>query len=119
MRYYSISPSSHHIIPVPLHAKRLRQRSFNQAELIAQDLPFDSSLLFRQHHTNSQVKNSSRSNRLKNLKGAFTAPKKLDPEVHYLLIDDVATTGSTLEECAKTLKTAGAIFVSAMVVARN
>ncbi len=113
------------LIPVPLHPKRQRSRGFNQAELLAQEVyrqiqnsQLETSLIQRIRNTKSQVQIKSREARLQNLKDAFQITKSVKNE-NYLLIDDVCTTGSTLEECAKTLKKAGAKHVNALVLARN
>lgn len=127
-----VSTLNHHnyteslkLIPVPLHPKRRRSRGFNQAELLAREVSrqiqnsqLETSLLKRIRNTKSQVQIKSREARLQNLKDAFQASKSAKNE-SYLLIDDVCTTGSTLEECAKILKKAGAKHVNALVLARN
>jgi ComF family protein len=113
------------IIPVPLSAKRLRARGFNQSELIAKDLSVltktDSSndLLIKFKETSPQTK-LNRKERLENIKNAFmvTKPKEVAKK-NILLIDDVATTGSTFEECAKALKKCRAKRVFALSVARE
>ena len=112
------------IIPIPLHKRRLRWRGFNQSELLANSIgltiPIDSTSLLRQRYTTSQVKVKSRKKRLNNLKGAFAIsnPEKIKGK-YILLVDDIITTGSTINECAKTLKNAGAKKVSAIVLARE
>lgn len=118
--------SSFILIPVPLHPKRLKDRGFNQAELLTNEvlkhcplLTANCKLIARSKHTESQVKSGSRAARLENLKDAFSVTEKPDPNSIYILIDDVATTGSTLEECAQTLRQAGAREVWGLVLARN
>lgn len=112
------------IIPIPLHNRRLRWRGFNQAKLLADSMeltiPIDLTSLKRQRYTTSQVKVKSRKKRLTNLKGAFIVlnSKKIKDK-SILLIDDIITTGSTIDECAKILKDAGAKKVSAIVLARE
>lgn len=112
------------IIPVPLHRKRLRQRGFNQASLLARMLGRQLSLavsydaLVRSSWTEPQTR-LKREERLQNVKDAFhvgEAGKVRDR--HLLLVDDVYTTGTTLNECAKTLKAAGAAAVHAVTVSR-
>jgi len=113
-----------YIIAVPLHKRRLRQRGFNQAGLIAQTLGrklsvrrrFD--ILVRSQWTEPQTK-LSRKDRLQNVKNAFEVlnPSAADGRC-ILLIDDVFTTGTTLRECSITLKRAGAAEVHAMTVSR-
>lgn len=112
------------IIPVPLSNKKLRQRGFNQSEIIAEDLvsilksPINTKTLIKIKHTKNQA-DLEKLERGTNLKSAFLVK---NPETianqNILLIDDVMTTGATLEECAKTLKLAGAKKVWAIVIAR-
>jgi len=113
------------VMPVPLHPKRLRARGFNQSLLLARcvasktgaELDFLS--LRRTKFTKPQTELSSEE-RKKNVRKAFEVVK---PEVvkkrTILLVDDVATTGSTLNECAKALKRAGADRVLCLVLART
>lgn len=111
------------LIPVPLHRKRLNQRGFNQAELIANSIQGSAEvmpLLARTKNTAQQAK-LSRIDRQKNLDSAFTLnfPYHFDHKNRiYFLVDDVCTTGATLENCAKTLKLAGAKRVYGLVIAR-
>ena len=105
------------IIPVPLHPSRERQRGFNQAELIASRLgrPVAARLLRRRKNTPSQT-DLSRSERKRNLAGAFDVRKPVSGTV--IVVDDVYTTGSTMNEIARTLKRAGAERVEVLTVAR-
>ena len=111
------------IIPVPLHASRQRERGFNQAKLIAQLLSVDSSipakpLLKRVRYTTTQTA-LDRAERMENLHNAFRLRKKANVRaLRVLLVDDVLTTGSTLSECARVLKRAGALSVHAATAAR-
>jgi len=112
------------IIPVPLHKKRLRQRGFNQAILLGEifakkwELPLLRNTLRRVRWTEPQV-NLSAAERLENVKGAFAVSGSPDLSGRrILLVDDVYTTGSTVKECAKILKQAGAEAVIAVTVAR-
>lgn len=96
------------LVPVPLHWRREFKRGFNQAELISRELTRQTSiptlkLLRRQRYTSTQTK-LSRGERLKNLKGAFLVRGDLAKYRSVILVDDVFTTGSTAEECAKLLK---------------
>ncbi len=112
------------IMPVPLHAKRLRQRGFNQALLLAHrmserhGLPLVYDNLIRQRSTRPQVELKG-DERIKNVKGAFTLrqPGKVE-EKNIILVDDVFTTGATMNECAQVLKQAGATHVTAFTLAR-
>jgi ComF family protein len=112
------------LIPVPLHKKRLRERGFNQALLLAGrikkrwKLPVDCSVLKRIRWTDSQI-NLSRRIRLKNIKGAFQVMNQGKiKEKKILLVDDVYTTGFTANECSKTLIKSGASRVDVLTLAR-
>lgn len=118
------------IIPVPLHPRRLRFRGFNQSAEIARhlaeclapglDLPILEGVLLRKCHTRPQVK-ASKKERLRNLRGAFAIAKGMKKTVSgktVWLVDDVATTGATLAECARALKKSGVTSVFGIVIAR-
>lgn len=109
------------IVPVPLHPAR--ERGFNQAALLAELLAASTavplrSVLERTRYTTTQTA-YDRAERMENLHGAFRLRKNQDVrDLRVLLIDDVLTTGSTLSECARVLKGAGAISVHAATAAR-
>ena len=105
------------VIPVPLYRGRERERGFNQAELIALrlGLPVNSRLLRRRKNTPSQT-GLSRNERKRNLAGAFEMRSSVSGTV--IVVDDVYTTGSTMNEIARTLKRAGAERVEVLTVAR-
>ena len=108
------------ILPVPLSRRRLWWRGFNQAELLAAPLGASKSnfkLLKRIRHTRTQV-GLDRSARLNNLKDAFQASEAV-ADKKILLIDDVYTTGSTMEACAEILLQAGAYNVNGFTWARD
>ena len=112
------------ILPVPLHVKRLRQRGFNQAGLLAKvlglrlGLPVRFDVLVRKCWTEPQTR-LNREQRLQNVKDAFHVPDAgTVNDRRVLIVDDVYTTGTTLNECTKTLKTAGASEVHALTVCR-
>ena len=111
------------IVPVPLHPARQRERGFNQAallaELLADSMQVPSRLVLeRTRYTTTQTA-YDRAERMENLAGAFRLRKNRDVrDLRVLLIDDVLTTGSTLSECARVLKAAGAISVHAATAAR-
>jgi len=115
----------HLIVPVPLHRSRLRKRGFNQAVLLGRvishqlSLPMLTDALVRTRPTEPQIELSAAERRL-NVKGAFTVnrPDHVAGK-RILLLDDVMTTGSTMDECAKELKKAGAAVVIAATVART
>lgn len=115
------------IIPIPLHRKRLKERGYNQAELIARALVrfmgdedgffVDTSLLLRNNYT-VPLKTLDGNRRVNNVRQAF----KIGCTTRYesvILIDDIYTTGATINECAKTLKKAGVksiFFLTASIV---
>jgi competence protein ComFC len=111
------------IVPVPLGAARLKERGYNQISLVARPLALAMGIAYAPHalirarETRSQV-GLTKSERHENVRGAFLAGNvRLDGRV-VLLIDDVATTGSTLSSCAEALCRAGARDVFALTVAR-
>ncbi len=112
------------VVPVPLHPLRRREREFNQAEVLSRALARKSKLAFcealeRVRYTVTQT-HFDRRRRMHNLRDAFKLRR--NAPVHgkdLLLIDDVLTTGSTLDECARVLLTAGARSVRALTVARG
>jgi ComF family protein len=113
------------IVPVPLHPSRLRAREFNQSALIADRVgkhlrrPVSMTNLIRTMATEPQTF-LTRSERLRNLRRAFTVRNaELFAERRILLVDDVFTTGTTLNECAKALRAAGAASISALTLART
>lgn len=112
------------IMPVPLHITRLRQRGFNQALILAHELsrafslPLSYDNLSRVRSTRPQVELSGEE-RIKNVAGAFALrrPEELKGK-NVLLVDDVFTTGATMNECATVLKNAEVFGVTALTVAR-
>ncbi|MEX2145026.1 MAG: ComF family protein [Candidatus Spechtbacterales bacterium] len=116
------------IIPVPSHIKKEKRRGFNHANKIAEQLAVLSGItvahkiLIKEKNTESQVKTSSREDRVKNVKDSFAVNKLLQDELkdkNVLLLDDVITTGSTISACAKTLREKGAKEVWALVIAKD
>src|SRR6201984_1114727 len=111
------------IVPVPLHPARQRERGFNQAILLAELLSAETAipvkpLLERTRYTTTQTA-LDRSERMENLHNAFRLRKNADVRgLRVLLVDDVLTTGSTVSECARVLKRAGATSVHAATAAR-
>jgi competence protein ComFC len=111
------------IVPVPLHPARQRERGYNQAALIAQLLAARMSLplklaLDRIRYTTTQTA-FDRAQRMENLRNAFRLrPRRDVQDLRVLLVDDVLTTGSTLSECARVLREAGASSVYAATAAR-
>lgn len=111
------------VIPIPLTAKRLRWRGFNQAEIIARDFSkyfaykFNSDLK-REGKQNTQA-SLNENDRLENIKNAFRWSGKNLEGKNILLIDDVVTTGATINEAAETLKKAGAGAIYGLVLAKG
>ncbi len=109
------------LVPVPLHFLRRCQRGFNQAELLATELhqacgiPLERRLLHRTRATPAQS-GLDRKSRQRNLRGAFSCAPLAGQ--HIAIIDDVLTTGATVQECSRVLKQAGASQVSVWVAAR-
>jgi ComF family protein len=112
------------VVPVPLHPDRLRARGYNQAELIARgladrvSLPIDRDLLVRVRDTAAQVAVPP-ARRWENVRGAFAAPDGSFDGQRVLLIDDVATSASTLRAAGSAVARAGARRVDAIVIART
>lgn len=100
------------IMPIPLHKSRKRKRGYNQAQLLAQEIgeivhiPVETTVLKRIRCTNPQKKLDHR-DRKKNLKDAFKVRGNLENVTSVLLIDDIYTTGNTIDEAARMLKLAG------------
>jgi ComF family protein len=114
------------VVPVPLHRRKLRQRGFNQSELIGrhairgmQQLVLRPRVLLRRRETQSQI-GLTRHQRRENLQGAFVVarPEEIRGR-EVLLVDDVFTTGTTASECARVLRRAGASKVLVATVART
>jgi len=111
------------IVPVPLHSSRLRSRGFNPAQLLARAVArrcrvdADPVALERLRATPSQT-GLDREQRRRNVRGAFRARRPSRTPARIWLVDDVVTTGSTLAECARALRRAGAETVVGICAAR-
>ncbi len=113
------------LVPVPLGPARRKSRGFNQVEEVLRRAmrELDTSrfalvpaLLERMRETPSQV-SLPRGERERNMRGAFAAPRPLDPLLTYILVDDVVTTGATLQAATDALKSAGAAHVFLLALA--
>ncbi len=113
------------LVPVPLHQKRLRERGYNQSGLLAHqlskltNLPLVDDCLIRLRHTPPQARTSTVAERRGNVANAFTCRDHSVCNKQVLLIDDVSTSGATLDACAAALKAAGATSVWGLVLARE
>jgi len=123
--HFSMVQGNPLLVPVPLHKTREYWRGFNQAELLARSIARHYRLdvaegLVRAIHSTPQVELKDRPERLSNVRGLYLC---LKPELfkgrNIILVDDVCTTGATLNECARVLKNAGAISVTALAIARG
>jgi|SRR3989338_2300732 len=116
------------ILPIPSHIKKGKRRGFNHADKLARQLsllsgiPSISNGLIKIKNTESQVETSSKEERIKNVKDSFEMNSAFAQNLkgkNILLIDDVITTGSTISECAKTLREGGAKEVWALAIAKD
>jgi ComF family protein len=112
------------LVPVPLHSARYREREFNQADELASLLSKRCGVpllrvLARTRYTTTQTR-LDRQERMENLRGAFRVRQtEAVSGRHLILVDDVLTTGSTVDECARVLRAAGAASIRVMTVARG
>lgn len=126
LEFYGVKvPPSAVLVPIPLHRSRERERGFNQAKLIADELGTRwgvgvASLLKRKRATEQQIEMASYSKRRENVAGAFEVK---DPAAcsgqTVILVDDVSTSGATLYEAARALREAGARTVWAIAIAKG
>jgi ComF family protein len=114
------------LIPIPISRKSLRERGFNQTERIVREIinldkkenfEYIPNSLIKTKETISQSKIKNRTERLKNLYGCFSADNNIVAGRNIILIDDVITTGRTLDEAVKTLKNAGAKKIIGFAIA--
>lgn len=113
------------LVPVPLHPKRLKERGYNQSALLASELgkltnlPIMEDCLVRRQHTSPQAKTATVEERRSNVSEAFVCRSDGLRNRQVILIDDVATSGATLNACAQALKASGATSVWGLVMARE
>jgi len=113
------------LVPVPLHQKRLRERGYNQSSLLAKELgkltnlPVVDDCLIRQRHAPPQARSATVEERRSNVAGAFVCRDHRLQDKQVLLIDDVSTSGATLDAGAAALKATGATSVWGLVLARE
>lgn len=119
---HGVSPDL--VVPVPLHRSRQRERGFNQAELLAREVghwlnvPVEAGLLERTESAGPQARSASREERHANVAGAFRARREAIGK-SVVVVDDVTTTGATLQECAAVLRRAGARRAWGLTFARE
>lgn len=110
------------LCPVPLHWTRSFHRGFNQSELLAREVSVRRGIpvhaMLRRTHATGFQSHRSRKDRRRAVRGAFTLLETSLP-LHVVLVDDVSTSGATLDACAAVLKAAGAHTVQALVVAQG
>jgi len=113
------------LVPVPLHPKRLRERGYNQSHLLARELgklnklPLVDDCLIREYHSPPQARTANVDERRRNVANAFSCRHRRLKGKQVLLIDDVSTSGATLDGCARALKESGATSVWGLVLARE
>lgn len=113
------------LVPVPLHPRRLRERGYNQSYLLARELgrlfnlPVVDKSLVRVKFILPQAQTKSVDERHRNVREAFKCSDSKIKNRQVLLIDDVSTSGATLDACARALKSAGAVSVWGLVLARE
>jgi ComF family protein len=113
------------LVPVPLHPKRLRERGYNQSYLLAKELgklarlPVVDDCLVRERHSLPQARTSDVGERRGNVADAFVCRNRRLENKQVLLIDDVSTSGATLDACARALKRTGAASVWGLTLARE
>ncbi|HYG84359.1 MAG TPA: phosphoribosyltransferase family protein [Verrucomicrobiae bacterium] len=115
-------PTNSYIVPIPTAARHIRQRGYDHTLLIAKQLGglLNTSVtpLLQRHHDKTQV-GASKAERLVQAANAFSTTATLDPKAHYILIDDIITTGATVRAAARVLAQAGARTITIAAVAHQ
>jgi ComF family protein len=107
------------VVPVPLHWRRRRRRGFNQAEALARNLGLPCRNALRRRRSTPSQTDLPAAERQRNVRDAFALRRGAEVNGRIVLIvDDVATTGATIEACARVLRAAGAQEVRALTAAR-
>jgi ComF family protein len=107
------------VVPVPLHPRRQRSRGFNQAEELARHLGVPCRLALRRRRATPSQTDLPAAQRHRNVRGAFVLARRADVRgLRVTIVDDVCTTGATLDACARVLRDAGAADVRAITAAR-
>lgn len=110
------------LVPIPLGKERRKERGFNQVEEVARKvekelrIKVETDLLVRTRETVSQI-SLAREKREENMRGAFRTTRNADPKYTYVLIDDVLTTGATLQSAIDALRDAGAVHIIPLALA--
>ncbi|RVU91102.1 ComF family protein [Flavobacterium columnare] len=123
LQHLAVFRTIDYIVPVPLHSKKLKERGYNQVDTYCKSLsktleiPINKNLLFREEYSISQSKKKLME-RNKVEKNHFISKfEHIEQPVHFLLVDDVLTTGATLEACAKALQQSDKIKISIVTMA--
>ena len=123
--YLSNSLNGNILVPVPLHENRIRERGYNQSILLAREIsrivgiPVNDKLIKRTRDCVSQARTKNVEERRRNMENAFSPISDSISGMEIILIDDVCTSGATLEACAAVLKKAGANHVTGFTLARE
>ncbi len=127
LKTVALSLNNFLVVPVPLHKKRLRERGFNQSEIVARiaasfyHLPLEAEVIEKVRNTLSQIELKNYREREENVKGSFAIVSKAKSKIkdkNILIVDDVYTSGATINEVAKVLRKGGAKEIVALVLAK-
>ncbi len=127
MKDYTMGRDADLVLPIPMHPFRLMRREINPSHILARDLakklgiPYSDKILKKTKNTYPQSR-LKRKQRIDNIKGSFSLNKNAVHSIrvkNILLVDDIFTTGSTMNECARVLKEAGSGYVEVMTLARG